>query len=335
MRIKFVLLYLLFFLFMLSCNGQEKSATPLSTKNYKVKSSLTDNFNKTSNLYFDSEKKLVFSSSIIKELGKFTVYYIPNSKQEINYYQNFEKSNHIIPLYDEENSLNYYSATDQKKIDKILKERVKSEKDFKIIGTFIPQNFITIENDDEYNLTFPYLQKYYQKENGKWIYLSEKKIINAEDEISSNSKNNFLSISTDKKDLKKQDIQYSLNGTWQVDCKTGAGNISITDKEASLTLLYNQVYIDMKELKRYDFEKGIAYTLKEIPEDIGNIGRDLNWNEYINNEPIAYLKMIDDNTMYFYWYGFYNKKSKKREFKESSFQQESKTKEIILKKCSP
>lgn len=138
-----------------------------------------------------------------------------------------------------------------------------------------------------------------------------------------------------ERDTKNKSIQYSANGTWQVNCKTGVGSLSINDKEASLTLLYNQVYIDMKELKRYDFEKGIAYTLKEIPEDIGNIGRDLNWNEYINNEPIAYLKMIDDNTMYFYWYGFYNKKSKKREFKESSFQQESKTKEIILKKCSP
>lgn len=320
---------------MLSCNGQEKSTTSISNKTDKVKPSLTDNFNRTSNLYFDSEKKLIFSSSIIKELGKFTVYYIPSSKQEINYYQDFEKNNHIIPLYDEENSLNYYSASDQKKINKILKEKVNTEKDFKIIGTFIPKNFITIENADEYNLNFPYLQQYYQKENGKWIYLSEKKIINAEDEISSNSKNNLLSTSPDKKETKNQNLQYYPNGTWQVDCKTGAGNISIADKEASLTLLYNQVYIDMKELKRYDSEKGIAYTLKEIPEDVGNIGRDLNWNEYINNEPIAYIKMIDDNTMYFYWYGFYNKKNKKREFKESSFQQESKAKEIILKKCSP
>lgn len=334
MRIKFLLLHLLFFLSVLSCNGQEKSATSISTKDDKIKSSLVDNFNNISNLYFDSEKKIIFSS-MIKELGKFTVYYIPDSKQEINYYQSFEKNNNITPLYDEENSLNYYSAIDKKKIDKILKEKVKSEKGYKIIGTFIPKNFIAIENDKEYNINFPHLQKYYQKENGKWTYLFEKKIANAEDEISYNSKNYFLSLSTNKKETKSPNIQYSANGTWQVDCKTGTGNLSINDKEASLTLLYNQIYIDMKELKRYDFEKGIAYTLKEVPEDIGNIGRELNWKEYINDEPIAYLKMIDDNTMYFYWYGFYNKKSKKREFKESSFQQESKTKEIILKKCSP
>ncbi|MCQ9637032.1 hypothetical protein MP477_18975 [Chryseobacterium sp. WG23] len=125
------------------------------------------------------------------------------------------------------------------------------------------------------------------------------------------------------------------NTLLQVDCKKGAGSISIDGKEASLTVLYNQIYIDMKELKRYDFEKGIAYTLKEVPEDIGNIGRGLNWKEYVNNEPIVYLKIIDKNTMHFYWYGFYNRKTKKRECKETNFQQESKTKEIILKKCSP
>lgn len=129
--------------------------------------------------------------------------------------------------------------------------------------------------------------------------------------------------------------EYSPDGNWQVDCKKGAGRLSIDGNEASLTVLYNQIYIDMKELKKYDFEKGIAYTLKEVPEDIGNIGRGLNWKEYVNNEPIAYLKIIDENTMLFYWYGFYNKTTKQRECKETNFQQESKTKEIILKRCSP
>lgn len=131
-----------------------------------------------------------------------------------------------------------------------------------------------------------------------------------------------------------QNKKYSAEGTWMVDCKKGVGHLSISGKEASLILLYNQIYIDMSELKRYDYEKGIAYTLKEIPEDIGEIGRGLNWKEYMNNEPIAYIKMIDDNTMYFYWYGFYNKKTKKREFKETNFQQESNSKEIILRKCN-
>lgn len=90
----------------------------------------------------------------------------------------------------------------------------------------------------------------------------------------------------------------------------------------------------MVELKRYDDENGIAYKLKEIPEDIGNIGRNLNWKEYLNNEPIAYVKMIDNKTMHFYWYGFYNSKTKKREFKEINFNQETANKDIILKRCT-
>ncbi|MDR6528306.1 hypothetical protein [Chryseobacterium rhizosphaerae] len=335
MKINFLFLHLLLFLCILSCNGQEKSVTLIPAKEDKIKPSLTDNFNKTSNLYFDSEKKLSFSSTLIKELGKFTVYYIPRSKEEIIDYQNFEKNHDIIPLRDEENSLNYFSDADQKKIDKILREKIKSEKGFQIIGTFIPKNFINIENDNEYNISFPYSQKYYQKENGKWKYLFEKKITNAEEEISNNSKNALLSFTIAQKETSDPNVKYSVNGNWQVDCKKGAGSLSIDGNEASLTVLYNQIYIDMKELKRYDFEKGIAYTLKEVPEDIGNIGRGLNWKEYVNNEPIAYLKIIDENTMFFYWYGFYNKTTKQREFKETNFQQESKTKEIILKRCSP
>ncbi|WP_435525926.1 hypothetical protein [Chryseobacterium indoltheticum] len=104
-----------------------------------------------------------------------------------------------------------------------------------------------------------------------------------------------------------------------VNCENGAANLTIEGKDASLVLLYNQIYIDMTELKRFDFENGISYKLKEIPEDIGNIGRNLNWKEYINNEPIAYIKMIDDKTYHFYWYGFYNKKTKKESLKKIVF----------------
>jgi len=43
------------------------------------------------------------------------------------------------------------------------------------VGTYIPKKYITIENRDEYNIDFPYSQKYYKKDNGKWIYLFEKK----------------------------------------------------------------------------------------------------------------------------------------------------------------
>lgn len=335
MKIKSLLLNLLFLLCIIGCNGQEKSPTILPKKEMS-KSSVPDQLYKVERLYFNSEDKLIFSSTLAKDLGKFAVYYLPVSEQSENYYENFEKNNKITPLYDEENSLNYYSPEDQKKIDAILKVKTKSEKDFKIVGTFVPKEYITFENREEYAINFPYIQKYYKKENGKWIYLFEKKITKAEDEIAYNSKNYMASLVPDsiKTKAKTSNNQYTDNGTWQIDCEKGVGSFSVDGRNASLIVLYNQIYIDLTEVKRYDFEKGIAYKLKEIPEDVGSIGRDLNWKEYVNNEPIVYIKMIDDKTIHFYWYGFYNKKTKKREFTEVNFNQETNDKEIVLKKCN-
>jgi hypothetical protein len=133
--------------------------------------------------------------------------------------------------------------------------------------------------------------------------------------------------------IEKTNTEYSADGTWKTNCDKGLGSMTIEGKSASLVLLYNQIYIELTEVKRYDFEKGISYKLKEIPEDLGSIGIHLNWKEYLNDEPIAYLKKIDDNTINFYWYGFYNKKTKKREFKDNSFYQETEMENIVLKKC--
>lgn len=332
MKLKLLLLNLLTVLFIVSCNGQEKPKT-ISSKEKSDESSLTDSFYKLKNLCFNSDEKLIFSSELIKNKGKFTVYYIPFSEQNNNYYNNFEKNNDITLLYDELNSTNYYSPSDKKKIEAILREKTKKENDFAIIGTYIPKEFITIESDDEYSVNFPFTQKYYKKENDKWVFLFEKKISKAEDEINYNSKKYITSLSSQNKQANNPTKSYSANGRWLIDCENGVGKLTIKDKEASLIVLYNQIYIDMIELKRNDAEKGIAYKLKEIPEDIGIIGKDLNWKEYVNDEPIAYIKFINDKTIKFYWYGFYNKKTKKREFDESNFNQETPNKEIVLKLC--
>lgn len=332
MKLKLLLLNLFSILFIVSCNGQEKSKA-ISSKEKDNESSLTDTFNKLKNLYFNSDEKLIFSSELIKNKGKFAVYYIPISEQSKNYYNNFEKNNNIKPLFDELNSTNYYSSSDKKKIDAILKEKIKNIKDFAIIGTCISKEFITIESNGEYSVNFPFTQKYYKKDNEKWVFLFEKRISKTEEEINYNSKKYISTLSSQNKKVNNSVESYSANGRWLIDCKNGVGKLSIKDKVASFTVIYNQIYIDMVELKRYNAEKGITYKLKEIPEDIGGLGRDLNWKEYINDEPIAYIKMIDNKTIHFYWYGFYNKITKKREFTETNFNQETKNKEIVLKLC--
>lgn len=332
MKIKLIILNLILLINIASCNGQDKKHTSVIEKTKSTKISITDNFDKVDKVYFAPNDKSIYSTSLIKNLGKYTIYYIPKSSKDNDYYQNIEKNNNIKPLYDELNSSTYYSQDDNRKIDKILKEKIKNEADFQIIGTFIDKKYINIENENDYSINFPFVQKYYKKENKKWIFLFDKNITNADDEIKYNNRSFINSQILDKD--KKTENQYSINGQWLVDCEKGVGSLLVNNNDVSLTVLYNQIYIDMVELKRYDDENGIAYKLKEIPEDIGNIGRNLNWKEYLNNEPIAYVKMIDNKTMHFYWYGFYNSKTKKREFKEINFNQETANKDIILKKCT-
>ncbi|MCU7618775.1 YbjP/YqhG family protein [Chryseobacterium sp. PBS4-4] len=152
--------------------------------------------------------------------------------------------------------------------------------------------------------------------------------------------NNISSVISYSDDVEENDgrsenvnTEYSANGEWRINCGDGVASITIKDKEASLIVLSNQIYIELAETERYSFEKGIAYKLKNVPEDSGGFGTKLPWKEYLNNQPIAYIKIVDENTLKFYWYGFYNNKTNKREMTDSEFNQESKYKEIVLKKC--
>jgi hypothetical protein len=128
-----------------------------------------------------------------------------------------------------------------------------------------------------------------------------------------------------------------ITGTWKTNCENGNASIQIEDGKAFLEIMFNQIYIDMVEIKQNNYENSITYKLKEKPQDLGSFGVKMDWGNFINDKPIAYVKVINDKTIYFYWYGFYNHKTKKREFTECEFQQESNDKyediHIVLVKC--
>ncbi|MBF4491720.1 hypothetical protein IR010_04140 [Flavobacterium sp. MR2016-29] len=164
--------------------------------------------------------------------------------------------------------------------------------------------------------------------------------------------NDFSFYTIDSKRLKEANLEkencdedtkeinsnnYLENGKWKIDCENSVGSMIIKDKKASLIVLFNQIYIELEEVKRYNSEKGIAYKLREKPEDLGNFGIKLDWENFINDKPIAYIKIIDSSTLYFYWYGFFNNQTRKREFTECEFQQESNKKHednhVILMRC--
>lgn len=137
-----------------------------------------------------------------------------------------------------------------------------------------------------------------------------------------------------EKDLAKNEKTVT---NWKVNCEDGNASMQIDDNNVSLEIMYNQIYIDMVEVEQNKFEKSITYKLKEKPEDLGGFGIKLDWKSFINDKPIACLKFINDKTIHFYWYGFYNDKTKKREFIECEFQQESiekyGDKHVVLMRC--
>lgn len=138
------------------------------------------------------------SSYMIPKVGHFTIYYIPRLKSDIDYLKNFEKNNQLKPLYNELYDYHYFSDTDNKKIDKILKEKIKNEKNWGIIGFFVPMKYVSVDSDDEFSISFPFIGKYYQKKSGKWQFLFEKKVKNAEDDSLLSSKKYINSLLSEK-----------------------------------------------------------------------------------------------------------------------------------------
>ena len=175
MKIRFFLVSCIFFI-LFSCRAQENS------------NSITRYFNKEEKIYF----------YMIPKVGHFTIYYIPRLKSDIDYLKNFEKNNQLKPLYNELYDYHYFSDTDNKKIDKILKEKIKNEKNWGIIGFFVPIKYVSVDSDDEFSISFPFIGKYYQKKNGKWQFLFEKKVKNAEDDSLLSSKKYINSLLKEK-----------------------------------------------------------------------------------------------------------------------------------------
>ena len=185
MKTKYFLVSCIFFI-LFSCRAQENS------------NSITRYFNKEEKIYFDISDKIPMSSYMIPKVGHFTIYYIPKLKSDIDYLKNFEKNNQLKPLYNELYDYHYFSDTDNKKIDKILKEKIKNDKNWGIIGFFVPIKYVRIDSDDEYSVSFPYIGNFFQKKNGKWQFLFEKKVKNAEDDSLLSSKKYINSLLSEK-----------------------------------------------------------------------------------------------------------------------------------------
>lgn len=219
MKTRSFILRIIFLINLLSCNGQEKKIVSNQKNSVTNNDSISQYFNSVNKFYFDHERKIILSTSLVENVGKFTIYYFPVTKESLDYCNNFENNNKIKPLYDELNSAYYYSDKDRLQIQKTLRNKTKSEKEFKIIGSFVPIKYIQVENPQEYSIPFPYAIDYYQQKNNKWIHLSSKKLSKAEEDLQLNSNNNLFDSTASAKNSKLS-LPLSLKGISILDYPT-------------------------------------------------------------------------------------------------------------------
>lgn len=93
MRIHTIILNLIISLFIINCNGQDKKKSELLNN----ARDFTDNFSKIEKLHYDSENKMVFSTKLFLNSGKYTIYYTPKLSENIQYFKNFETLNYDTP----------------------------------------------------------------------------------------------------------------------------------------------------------------------------------------------------------------------------------------------
>lgn len=329
MKIKYQILLCTLFFSVINCKGQNdneriNNIDSIKKSNSKLISKHDDSFN----INFLDKKYQINGFHLPDNAPPYPSYSYSDDKIGVFSVDYIGKTTEIQNFWDVGNKKGYFSKFKIPQEAAYLSKEIKGYlnlTDYHVLANYIPYQYISFNGneDDEFHLKPNALTYYYLYVNNNWKLIH---IMNA-DAIPID---NILKFKTS---IIQKELVGSNTSTWRTNCKEGFTYIKINGKNASLVVASNQIYIDLVETKRYDFEKGIAYKLEKIPEDMGRGGMGLNWEEYINDKPIVYVKMIDDNHMYFYWYGFYNKKTKKREFLESDFNVENKSKDIILTKC--
>lgn len=159
----------------------------------KAQEKIIEGFNTTNNYFFDKEQSIPLKTKADKNIGIFTIYYIPKGKEN-NYYENFLKNNNISFSNDELNDSYYFDAKNKEKIKKKLQKELTKESNFYIIGSYISKKYIKFENDDESTLNYPYSISIFKKNKGKWIRVKELNIKNYEDDVNFSKKEYLLEL---------------------------------------------------------------------------------------------------------------------------------------------
>lgn len=145
-----------------------------------------------------------------------------------------------------------------------------------------------------------------------------------DDEISSNIRKKLNSI----KNNTVENIH--PNGYWKQNCDKSLAFVCIKGEMAIITVNTNQIYIQarIKKISQNEYDLTYFKTL-----DLGKGGMELEWNNFSRYKIIATINFTNAKEIEFKWLGFFNDKSKKRNWiNESTFSSKG-NKNVILKRC--
>ncbi|MCY0978707.1 hypothetical protein PGH12_10530 [Chryseobacterium wangxinyae] len=262
-----IFLYVLFTLTLINCKGQKKDEI--------------SNFNKVSDYYFDKEEKIPSKFNLNKKNGEYIIYYIPTDSIK-EYYDNFLKINNINPVIDEYNDTYDYKENDKKKINSLLKNKLNDVNNYNIIGKHISSKYFQYEGNGNYSIDYPYIIKFYKKDDEKWIFIKEFNVKNYDDNIKY-SKKEFLKsliLNTNFSDKK------SINSNKQTSyLKDWEGRYSLTLNEDS------DDWRNIHEIKLTISKDSVIYTVKGFQLYEYYILSTKETQKFIN---LHYLKALDN-----------------------------------------
>lgn len=192
----------------------------------------------------------------------------------------------------------------------------------KYIGS---KNFDLKQNENEIELKFDF--RIHEKANKVILNLGS-----SYEDIVLNTNNSLV---LPLKEKTNSNPKHTINGSWQLDCKIKNSGIEIYDKDsntfATVAVAPPAVFVEAKVIKG---EIANVYYLRFDEQDMETpLANENKLDQFTSkNENIAKMEFTGDEIL-FYWYGFYNTKTKKWNFKESQFFNNETNKNVILKKC--
>ena len=151
-------------------------------------------------------------------------------------------------------------------------------------------------------------------------------------DISVNNIPSILNYSNVSKDFIDKEEKYKINGKWKIDCED-ARSLSINDdKEIFIVVQGNQISVNAIKLNKSTTTE-YFYKLDKKPLNLGSGGNSLPWDEYLNDNEIFKIKILNNSEILFTWLGFFNKSTKEREVVDCEFTLNSGENPVLLIRC--